>query len=125
MKKVLIVVDMQKDFVDGALGTNEALHIVDKVVQKIQEFDGDIYVTYDTHGEDYMETREGKYLPVLYTKEAEKQRGSQNHTHCSPAVEGMKKAHYTILVFKGASFNDGADKNLDETTAYSIKNYSY
>ncbi len=64
MKKVLIVVDMQKDFVDGALGTNEALHIVDKVVQKIQEFDGDIYVTYDTHDENYMETREGKYLPV-------------------------------------------------------------
>lgn len=64
MKNVLIVVDMQKDFVDGALGTPEAVAIVDKVAEKINGFDGDIIVTYDTHFENYMETREGKYLPV-------------------------------------------------------------
>ena len=64
MKKVLVVVDMQKDFVDGALGSNEAINIVDNVVNKIKEFDGEIIVTYDTHFENYMETREGKYLPV-------------------------------------------------------------
>ncbi len=64
MKKVLIVVDMQKDFVDGALGSKEAVAIVDQVVRKIQNHEGDIIVTYDTHREDYMESQEGKNLPV-------------------------------------------------------------
>lgn len=64
MRKVLVVVDMQTDFVDGALGSNEAVAIVNNVVNKINEFDGEIIVTYDTHQENYMETREGKYLPV-------------------------------------------------------------
>jgi nicotinamidase-related amidase len=64
MKKLLIVVDMQKDFVDGALGSKEAVAIVDNVVKKIEDFDGDIIVTYDTHEENYMLTQEGKNLPV-------------------------------------------------------------
>lgn len=64
MKKFLIVVDMQKDFVDGALGTKEAVAIVPSVKEKIKNFDGEIIVTYDTHFEDYMETSEGKNLPV-------------------------------------------------------------
>lgn len=64
MKKLLIVVDMQKDFVDGALGSAEAVAIVDNVVKKIEEFDGDIIATYDTHYECYMDTQEGKNLPV-------------------------------------------------------------
>ena len=66
MKKILIVVDMQKDFVDGALGTKEAAAIVPNVVSKIKNFDGDIIVTYDTHFENYMETSEGKNLPVSH-----------------------------------------------------------
>ena len=64
MKKILVVVDMQQDFVDGALGTSEAVAIVDNVVNKIEKFVGDIIVTYDTHFENYMETQEGKNLPV-------------------------------------------------------------
>ena len=64
MKHVLIVVDMQKDFVDGALGTAEAVEIVPNVVRKIREFDGTIFVTYDTHGPDYLQTAEGRKLPV-------------------------------------------------------------
>lgn len=64
MKKILIVVDMQNDFVDGALGTKEAEGIVDYVVSKIKNFDGRIIVTMDTHGRDYLETAEGKKLPV-------------------------------------------------------------
>lgn len=66
MKKILVVVDMQNDFIDGALGTKEAQAIVDNVVKKIEDFDGAIYVTYDTHFEDYMETNEGKNLPVCH-----------------------------------------------------------
>ena len=64
MKKILVVVDMQNDFVDGALGTKEAEAIVDSVADKIKNFDGDIFVTLDTHFEDYMNTNEGNKLPV-------------------------------------------------------------
>ncbi len=64
MDKILIVVDMQNDFVDGALGTPEAQAIVPDVISKIQDFDGDIYATLDTHTADYMNTSEGKLLPV-------------------------------------------------------------
>lgn len=64
MKKLLIVVDMQNDFVDGALGSSEAVSIVPGVVNKIMSHDGDIIVTYDTHAENYSDTQEGKKLPV-------------------------------------------------------------
>ena len=64
MKKFLVVVDMQKDFVDGALGTKEAEAIVPEVVKKIEGFDGDIFATLDTHFEDYLDTAEGLHLPV-------------------------------------------------------------
>lgn len=64
MKHFLIVVDMQKDFVDGALGSQEAQAIVPAVVQKIKSFEGEIFVTYDTHTESYLETMEGRKLPV-------------------------------------------------------------
>ena len=63
--KILVVVDMQNDFIDGALGTKEAVAIVPNVVEKIKKFDGDkIIFTRDTHEENYMETQEGKNLPV-------------------------------------------------------------
>lgn len=61
---VLIIVDMQNDFVDGALGTPEAVAIVPKVVEKIRNFDGLFAVTKDTHEENYLETQEGKKLTV-------------------------------------------------------------
>ena len=64
MKHFLIVVDMQKDFVDGALGSPEAVAILPRVVDKITSFDGEVIVTYDTHTEQYMSTNEGSHLPV-------------------------------------------------------------
>ena len=64
MKHVLIVVDIQKDFVDGALGTAEAVAITEGASELIRNFDGDIFVTYDTHYDSYMTTAEGKKLPV-------------------------------------------------------------
>ncbi len=66
MKNILVVVDIQKDFVDGALGTKEAVGIIENAVSKIKDFDGDIYVTYDTHFENYMSTSEGAKLPVAH-----------------------------------------------------------
>lgn len=66
MKHFLIVVDIQNDFVNGALGTKEAEGIISAATQKIEGFEGEIFVTYDTHFEDYLNTSEGKKLPVSH-----------------------------------------------------------
>ena len=66
MQKFLIVVDMQKDFIDGSLGTAEAQAIVGAVAEKIRAFDGRIFATLDTHFENYLETAEGRKLPVKH-----------------------------------------------------------
>ena len=60
----LIVVDMQNDFIDGALGTPEAQAIVPYVTELVKSFDGRVLFTRDTHGEDYLSTQEGRHLPV-------------------------------------------------------------
>jgi len=66
MQNVLLVIDMQNDFIDGALGTAEALAIVPAVKRRIEEFDGPVLFTRDTHGEDYLQTQEGRKLPVVH-----------------------------------------------------------
>ena len=66
MKNYLIVVDMQNDFIDGALGTAEAVAIVDKVAEKIRGFDGEVIFTRDTHPEVYLDTQEARNLPVVH-----------------------------------------------------------
>ena len=64
MQKLLIVVDMQNDFIDGALGTKEAVAIVPNVKEKIEGFEGTVLFTRDTHGHEYMSTQEGQNLPI-------------------------------------------------------------
>lgn len=67
MRKILIVVDMQNDFIDGALGTEEAVAIVPAVIDKIRSYPVEnIIATRDTHQEDYLDSQEGKYLPVKH-----------------------------------------------------------
>lgn len=73
--KYLIVIDMQNDFVDGALGTEEAVSIVPNVVKKIKNFNGKVLFTRDTHHADYMDTQEGRNLPV---------------SHCIEGTEGFE-----------------------------------
>ena len=78
MKRLLIVVDFQKDFVDGALGFPGALPLRERVAEKIKEYQerGDkIVYTIDTHGADYLETQEGRNLPI---------------PHCLKRSEGQK-----------------------------------
>ncbi len=62
--KLLIVVDMQKDFIDGALGTAEAKDILPYVAERIRSFDGAVLFTRDTHEDTYLSTQEGQRLPV-------------------------------------------------------------
>ena len=65
MRKILIVIDMQNDFIDAALGSQEAVSIVEAVKEKISSYPAaDVIATMDTHGDNYMNTQEGKNLPV-------------------------------------------------------------
>ena len=64
--KYLIVVDMQKDFINGSLGSKLAEKIVPDVVEKVKNFDGEVFFTRDTHHDNYFATLEGEKLPVLH-----------------------------------------------------------
>ena len=66
MQEILIVVDMQNDFIDGSLGTAEAVRIVPRVAEKIRSFPGTVLFTRDTHGPDYLSSQEGQRLPVVH-----------------------------------------------------------
>lgn len=87
MKKLLVVIDMQNDFIDGALGTKEAQAIVDNVVQKIKSYPKDcVYATRDTHQADYLQTQEGSFLPVVHC--VEQTEGWQFPEKIAQALEG-------------------------------------
>ena len=66
MSKYLIVIDMQNDFIYGSLGTDEAREILPRVIEKVKAFNGPVIFTRDTHEEDYLETQEGRNLPVKH-----------------------------------------------------------
>lgn len=83
--KILVVVDMQNDFIDGALGTREAQAIVPEVIKKIQAFEGRVIFTRDTHEENYMDTQEGKNLPVVHCVRGTK--GWELH----PQIDALRK----------------------------------
>lgn len=97
--KVLVVVDMQNDFIDGALGTPEAVRIVPGVVEKIRNWDGVVYATQDTHFTNYLETQEGRILPV---------------EHC---IQGTHGWHIEASVRK--ALTEGAARN--DSTLYVTK----
>ena len=83
--KILVVVDMQNDFIDGALGTPEAVAIVPYVKQLIETFDGKVIFTRDTHFANYLDTQEGKNLPVPHCIHGS--RGWEIH----PELEALRK----------------------------------
>lgn len=92
MKNIFVVVDMQKDFVDGALGTAEAVAVAPRIARKIKDFDGDIIVTYDTHTEDYMNTAEGKNLPVPHCI-----KGTAGWELDSAVAAALEGKNYTVV----------------------------
>ncbi len=89
MKKFLVVVDMQNDFIDGALGTSEAVSTIDNAVKKIKDFDGEIFLTLDTHYDDYLQTSEGKKLPIK---------------HCIKGTDGWKLNNKIISALNGKKY---------------------
>lgn len=92
MKHFLIVVDMQNDFVDGALGSENAVKIVENVSRKIRGFDGTIIATLDTHGDDYLDTQEGKKLPVKHCI-----KGTEGYKLNREVMSALEKREYTLL----------------------------
>jgi nicotinamidase-related amidase len=85
MKKMLVVIDMQNDFVDGALGTKEAVAIVPAVVEKIRSHPADcVWATRDTHHPDYLQTQEGHNLPVEHCIE-----GTDGWQLCPAVAEAL------------------------------------
>ena len=90
---VLVVVDMQKDFIDGALGTGEAVAIVPGVVEKIRGFEGPVIATRDTDGADCLEAAEGRHPPVVHRVTATP--GWQLHPDVEEAV--LAKAGSRII----------------------------
>lgn len=85
--KVLVVVDMQNDFIDGSLGTKEAQEILPQVAEKVRGFDGRIVFTRDTHEEDYLHTQEGRKLPVKHC--IRNTNGWQIHETLQPFCSGQ------------------------------------
>ena len=92
MRHILVVVDMQKDFVDGALGTKEAVEIVPRVARKIRVHDGPILVTYDTHQDTYLHSNEGSHLPVPHCIQ-----GSNGWELDSKIAEALSTRHYASV----------------------------
>lgn len=95
--KILVVVDMQNDFIDGALGTSEAVAIVPYVKQVIESFEGKVFFTRDTHFDDYMNTQEGKNLPVPHCI-----KGSDGW-QIRPELDSLRKAEAIDKVTFGSS----------------------
>jgi nicotinamidase-related amidase len=89
MRKILIVIDMQNDFIDMALGTKEAVAVVDEVKKKIRSYSvKDVMATMDTHEENYLKTQEGELLPVEHCIRGTL--GWQLHPEIAPLLDGAE-----------------------------------
>lgn len=114
MKHILVVIDMQNDFVDGALGTKEAQKIVPAVIEKIKSYpSGCVYATRDTHQPNYLDTQEGKYLPVSHCIEGTK--GWEIKTDIDKALKNKN-----AVVIDKPTF--GSEKLIDALIIESEKN---
>lgn len=109
MNKVLVVVDMQNDFITGSLGTKEAQAIVPNVIAKIKQAQAEgthIIVTQDTHGNDYLYTNEGKHLPVK---------------HCIIDTDGWR-IEPSVLAAVGEAYKT---EDIDDVELWSVRKYSF
>ena len=100
MKKLLVVVDVQNDFVNGALGTKEAVDTLGDVVTKILTWDGDVVFTQDTHGADYLKTREGMHLPVEHCIEGTRGHDLNDQVQFAFDTVVRRKQHHILRVYK-------------------------
>lgn len=116
MNDILIVVDMQNDFIDGALGTKEALAIVPRVLEKIEGFEGRVIFTRDTHFDNYMDTQEGKNLPVphcIKDSEGWQIRAELDELRTEPAID---KPSFGSVELSAMLARENAEKPIGSVT---------
>ena len=119
MRKILVVVDMQKDFIDGALGFEGADKIIPGIIAKIKEYEAsgdEIVYTLDTHFDNYMNTQEGKNLPVPHCI-----KGSEGHGLCDelkPLLEGKKV--FEKLTFGSIELAEYLKENASDISAIEV-----
>lgn len=116
MKKYLIVIDVQNDFVTGALGSDEAVAILPAVRKKIAEFKGNVIYTQDTHQADYLTTQEGKLLPVAHciegsdgwqiVSEIAETAGSNVKTYCKPGFGSKELANDLSAIHQASGIEE-------------------
>lgn len=106
MKRLLVVVDMQNDFVNGSLGTPEAQAIVPNVVNKINNWNGAIVSTLDTHSENYLNTREGKHLPAPHC--IEKTDGHRLNKEVYKALKNKEDDYSCLNILQKRTFGSTA-----------------
>ena len=110
MKKALVVVDFQNDFIDGTLGFDKAKMLKSEILRLVSEFEGDLIFTFDTHGKDYLSTKEGRNLPV---------------PHCIKGENGWQmSAEFTPFLQRAKIFEKGSFGSLDLATFLRGQNYS-
>ena len=128
MERILVVVDMQNDFIAGVLGTKEAQGIVDNVCEKIRAFDGEILVTLDTHKTDYLNTQEGVHLPVEHC--IKNTDGWRVLEMVQSALSEKEAAGYKVTYFEKPTFGStdlasclakrNAEKNIGQVTLIGV-----
>lgn len=104
--KLLVVVDVQNDFVDGVLGTPESRAIIPNIVKKIQNWDGAILYTMDTHSDTYLNTNEGKHLPI---------------PHCIQDTWGWKQNSAVASIISARE----VESKFPETSVWSLKKSTF
>ena len=110
MKKALVVVDFQNDFIDGTLGFDKAKTLKGEILRLVSEFEGDLIFTFDTHGKDYLSTKEGQNLPV---------------PHCIRGENGWQmSAEFTPFLQRAKIFEKGSFGSLDLATFLREQNYA-
>lgn len=93
LDRILVVIDMQNDFITGPLGNEQAQEAVGRIVQKVREHEGFVYATMDTHGQNYLQTQEGQKLPVKHCM-----RGSDGwQLHKSVHLAVNAKPEHTVI----------------------------
>lgn len=116
MRKILIVVDMQNDFIDGALATPEAQGIVPNVISKIKGFDGEILFTRDTHLDNYLSTQEGKSLPVAHCIKGTHGWQIQSEIDALRKTEAIDKFTFGSSTLFELLEDENAKERIDEIT---------
>lgn len=108
MQDILLVIDMQNDFIDGALGSTAAQAIVPYVVERVKQFEGTVLFTRDTHRKNYLETQEGRNLPVEHCLR------DTNGWQIHPELEALRKTDPIDKVTFGAASLPAVLSDLDD-----------